>query len=85
MNLDMGTMIENKEDVELVRENLDLIHHIHVSRPGLAPVQPLALHRRLARVLHDGHYDGWVSIEMKETTLKNVCAAMETVVRSFDA
>lgn len=85
MNLDMGTMIENKEDVELVRENIDLINHIHVSRPGLAPVQPLALHRRLARMLHDTRYEGWVSIEMKETSLKDVCAAMETVVRSFDA
>ena len=85
MNLDMGTMIENKEDVELVRENIDLIHHVHVSRPGLAAVQPLALHRRLARVLHDTRYDGWVYIEMKETSLKDVCAAMETVVRAFDS
>ena len=68
-----------------MRENIDLISHVHVSRPGLAPVQPLALHRRLARVLHDTRYEGWVSIEMKETSLKDVCAAMETVVRSFDA
>lgn len=83
MNLDVGTMIENDETVELVADCLPLIRHVHISRPGLAPVQPLALHRRLAEVLRVGGYDGWVSIEMKEAGLKPLEAAMAYVAEVF--
>ncbi len=84
MNLDVGTMIENKEDVDVVADNLDLISHVHISRPGLPPVEGLALHRRLAKVLRSGGYEGWVSIEMKDAGLKAITHALEIVSREFD-
>lgn len=83
MNLDVGTMIENAEDVDVVADNLALIHHVHISRPGLAPVQPLALHRRLADVLRSGGYTGWVSLEMKDAGPAAAEAAMQMVRSVF--
>lgn len=83
MNLDVGTMLENGEQPEALCEYLDLVHHVHISRPGLLPVQPLALHRRLARVLRDGGYTGWVSLEMADAGLPALYDALQTVAQVF--
>lgn len=64
LNLDVGTMLENGEDPALLDGKVGLVNHVHISEPGLRPLERRALHRELARVLLSGGYRGFVSIEM---------------------
>ena len=65
LNLDVGTMVENKEDVSVLEGSEALIHHVHISEPGLVPVQRRELHKELAAFLRSFGYEGFVSIEVK--------------------
>ena len=67
LNLDVGTMIENNEDVSLLVGKVGLINHVHISEPGLKSIKERALHKNLKSVLAEGKYDGYVSIEMGKT------------------
>lgn len=64
VNLDVGTMLENHERLDDLAGRVGLIHHVHISRPGLAPVVPHPLHSELAALLREEGYQGFVSIEM---------------------
>ena len=64
LNLDVGTMLCNEESAELLRENVSLIHHVHISEPGLKPIPRRPLHKELAGLLKETGYDGFVSVEM---------------------
>ena len=63
-NLDVGTMIENGESVEVLKDKEHLINHVHISEPGLKPIEERQLHKDLAEMLRSCHYDGFVSIEV---------------------
>lgn len=65
VNVDMGTILENNEDLSVIRENLDLVNHIHISEPYLAVIEKRNLHSELAEILKKGGYKNYVSIEMK--------------------
>lgn len=65
VNYDIGTVIANKEHAESLRGNLDIVHHVHLSEPGLEPIQSRSIHGEIADILRDGGYNGHVSIEMK--------------------
>lgn len=65
INLDLGALITSGESLALVRPCLELVNHIHISEPGLAPICRRHLHAELAGMLVNGKYGGWVSIEMK--------------------
>lgn len=64
LNLDVGTMICNGERVRDLIGKVRLIQHVHISEPGLAPVERRALHKELKQLLADEGYPGAVSIEM---------------------
>lgn len=68
LNLDTGTMIENREPVEVLEGNAGLIHHVHISEPFLKPVGMNAdrrqFHGELAAFLRENGYQGYVSVEM---------------------
>ena len=64
VNLDVGTMLENRERVDGLAGRVPLIHHVHLSTPGLGPVVPHPLHGELAALLREEGYGGFVSIEM---------------------
>ena len=61
VNIDLGACIYNAEKIELLQESIDLVHHIHISEPMLAPIERRAIHAQLRSL----NYNGWVSIEMK--------------------
>lgn len=67
LNLDVGAMVENREDPSLLEGEVELINHVHLSEPGLRPLEQRDLHRRLARALLSGGYRGFVSVEMGPT------------------
>lgn len=64
LNLDVGTMIQNKEDIKELIENVKYINHVHISEPGLKIIEERKLHRDLCKILKKESYDGFVSIEM---------------------
>ena len=35
VNVDLGTIIENNENIEIIEENIHLVNHIHISEPNL--------------------------------------------------
>ena len=67
MNLDVGTMIQNGEDVDELRGKVHLINHVHISEPALKRIKPRRLHIDLKHVLQEENYQGYVSIEMGKT------------------
>lgn len=71
LNLDAGTMIENREPVELLAGSAGLINHVHISEPFLKPIVMdggrRSFHGELAAFLRESSYRGYVSVEMGKT------------------
>ena len=66
LNLDVGTMVQNEEDISELKGNVHRINHVHVSEPGLKPIEERILHVELKEVLEAEGYDGFISIEMEK-------------------
>lgn len=64
LNLDMGTVIHNQEDITELVGNVGRINHVHISEPGLMPIERRKLHKELKGILLSEKYQGYVSIEM---------------------
>ena len=60
VNVDLGTVIYNREPFEWVEKNLDFVNHIHISEPYLKKIEKRELHRKLSAL----DYDKYFSIEM---------------------
>lgn len=67
VNVDFGTIIENKEDLNIIFENINLVNHIHISEPNLVKVEKRKEHQQLSEFLKSINYDRYISIEMKQT------------------
>ena len=63
LNLDTGTMIENEDTVDVIRDKGKLINHVHFSEPYLKALVKRDLHQELAKFLKCIDYKGWISIE----------------------
>ncbi|MEI6577956.1 MAG: sugar phosphate isomerase/epimerase family protein [Eubacteriales bacterium] len=61
VNLDLGTLVYNDENIEVVTSNINLVNHVHISEPMLANIEKRELHKHLKNL----DYDGYFSIEMK--------------------
>lgn len=64
LNLDVGTMIQNNESVDLLQGYVDFINHVHISEPNLVPIKRRKSHEKLYNYLKQSGYDRYVSIEM---------------------
>ncbi|GFI21530.1 hypothetical protein IMSAGC011_00301 [Lachnospiraceae bacterium] len=71
LNLDLGTMIEAKESVDVLEGCEKRIHHVHLSEPFLRPIvidsSRRQFHREIAAFLREKEYQGYVSVEMGKT------------------
>lgn len=65
VNYDLGTVIQNKEDICDLQQILSEINHIHISEPHLAEIKFGCLHEELIKMLKKQEYDKYLSIEMK--------------------
>lgn len=83
LNLDIGAMIENGEGADVLDGKFHLIHHVHISEPGLKPVRSHPLHKELCGRLADSHYQGFVSIEMGKTEDIDLLSEKMRYVRSM--
>ena len=84
LNLDTGTMIENREVVSVLEGHIHLINHVHISEPGLEPIKKRELHSQLAELLKINDYNGYVSIEVKkQDSIESLTDMMEYVRSVF--
>ena len=65
VNIDMGTILYNKESFAQIENNFEYVNHVHISEPGLERIAITNLHRELAVLLRRCQYKGYVSLEMK--------------------
>lgn len=80
LNLDLGTMIQNEEKIDELTGNVSLINHVHISEPGLKPIQERRLHQDLINLLKKENYQGFVSIEMgKQDEIEQIDKALSYV------
>jgi len=84
MQLDSGAMTINGEDAErVIRENADIIGHIHASEPGLVVLGEGGCdHAVLARILGAALPRHIVSIEMQATRDEPHLAAIERALKA---
>lgn len=64
VNVDLGTIIYNEEDINYLKQIPEYINHVHISEPGLNLIETHELHNQLFAVLNDIAYQRFVSIEM---------------------
>lgn len=84
LNLDAGTMVENGESVYMLKGNEQYIRHVHISEPGLKPIQKRELHLELATWLKSMNYNGFVSIEVgRQDSVESLLKMMEYVKGIF--
>ena len=60
VNIDLGTCIYNGESFDLIKSNIDLVNHIHISEPYLRPIEKRKIHTDLSKL----DYHNYLSIEM---------------------
>ena len=72
LNLDIGTVIQNEEDICELEGRVHLINHVHISEPGLKPIQKRTLHYNLREILEREGYTNFVSIEMGKSDDLNI-------------
>ncbi|MBP1545232.1 MAG: sugar phosphate isomerase/epimerase [Oscillospiraceae bacterium] len=80
LNLDVGTMIRNGENVGILKGKVRLINHVHISEPYLKPICERFIHKELLRILAEENYMGFVSIEMGKTDdIAEISKSMEYI------
>ena len=86
INLDIGTMIHNEEDTKSIdlEHILPYVNHIHISEPGLKPLERRKLHQEVRDVLQDFDYQKYVSIEMgKQNDASIVDGCIQYILQLF--
>lgn len=64
VNLDLGTMIYNNEDADIIKGKVHEISHVHISEPQLKPIEKRKIHEEIRDILTAEDYKGFISIEM---------------------
>ena len=84
LNLDIGTMIQNEEDIDMLVGNVPVINHVHISEPGLKLMEKRELHQKLADILQKENYQNFVSIEVgKQEDIQALKDVMQYVAEVF--
>lgn len=83
LNLDLGAIISNNEDVNLLPEYLRYASHVHISEPMLLPLERRTLHRLLKKAIQDVGYSGWISLEMKKASPCDLLSSLQVMSDVF--
>lgn len=78
VNYDLGTVIYNNESIEIIKENIKYINHIHISEPNLKTIEKREIHKKLIKLLNSLNYKRYVSIEMKNN--ENIDDVKEAII-----
>ena len=84
LNLDIGTVISNNENIEEILGNVEYINHVHISEPWLKIIEKREIHKKLKSILKNENYKGFVSIEMaKVEKIEEIEKVMEYIREVF--
>lgn len=83
VNLDLSTMLAQGERLRDFIDDLGWVSHIHISEPGLQPIQRRPEHRELALLLGALGYRGYVSVEMGRTDVETVKRTIDYIAEVF--
>lgn len=84
LNLDAGTMIENGEALDIIRDKSCLINHVHISEPQLRQIVKRPLHKEISEMLYNENFKGYVSIEMaKKSRIADIETTMDYIKSVF--
>lgn len=90
INVDTGALLMTNDTAETILKLGSLIKHYHISQPNLTPVGDIddevqEHHESFFNALQKIKYDGWVSIEMRQSgtgsagNIENLAKAIEKV------
>ena len=80
INYDLGTVIQNDESSNILKDNMININHIHISEPNLLKIEKRNLHKELFNLLKKYNYQNYVSIEMKEHSFQDVKEVIDYII-----
>lgn len=84
LNLDMGTMLYNHEDMGILKGYEDRIGHVHISEPHLQKVMKRREHNKIFEYLRSFNYGNAVSIEMgKQNKVEDIYETMRYIYFIF--
>ena len=83
VNLDLSTMLAQGESLQSFVDDLKYVSHVHISEPGLAPIQKRPEHKELALLLGAVGYQGYVSVEMGSTDLETIRRTLDYIAEVF--
>lgn len=87
LHLDAACLFLAGEDAgAAIQNNIDILRHFHVSEPYLNSLAaPQVDHAHLAAILRGASYDGWISLEMRETdnAVHDVAQAATFLARTY--
>ena len=83
VNLDLSTVLAQGEHLQSFVDDLRYVSHVHISEPGLAPIQPRPEHKELALMLGAVGYQGYVSVEMAATDLETIRRTLAYIAEVF--
>lgn len=78
LNLDLGTIISNNENLTILQNNVKYISHVHISEPWLKMIEKREIHKNLKKILLNENYKRFISIEM---TKFNEIKKIENVIK----
>ena len=81
LHLDLWTVIENKEPIDLISKCIPYISHFHISEPFLEPIQEREINKEIRDVLW--WFDWFCSIEMKWTSIENIEKSLSYVSKIY--
>lgn len=84
VNVDLGTIINNNENLGIIEKNINLINHIHISEPNLELIKKRSIHSELKEILVKNNYSYYVSVEMKnQNNIEKVKKVMTYIKELF--
>jgi len=68
VQIDTGTIFIGNEDTAVIQNAVEFAGHVHISEPYLRPLGSAnSDHVAMSAALVAANYDGWISVEMRET------------------
>lgn len=83
VNFDLSTVLAQGEKLQNFIDDMQYVSHVHISEPGLAPIERRPEHKELALLLGAVGYRGFVSVEMARTDVDTIRRTMDYIAEVF--
>ncbi len=82
IHIDLGTIIYNNENIDIIASASGRFTHFHISEPWLEAIQQRDMHKKIIKYLQN--FDWFISIEMKSTSIANIEQSMKYISSIFN-